>query len=573
MNASKPHNRQWLWRTRVVMAGFALAAVGLMGRAVDLQILDDGFLTGQARARHQRVVEIPAHRGRILDRKGEPLAVSTPVDSIWAEPDPLLAQPGAVTELAGAIGGDAARLRQRLVRRAERQFVYIRRHMAPAEADKVMALGLPGVHVQREYRRYYPNGEVTAHVLGFTNIDDQGQEGLELAYNEWLDGEPGRKRILRDRFGHVIDDLGRLREARAGRDLTLSLDRRIQYVAYRELKSAVARHGAVSGSVVVLDVTTGEVLAMANQPSFNPNNRQGVATGHYRNRAVTDVFEPGSSFKPFVLAAALQAGVISPGSQVSTGPGWFMVQGKTIQDRRNFGRLTVRGVLRESSNVGMSKVALRTDPEDLWRTAQRLGFGQVTGSGFPGERTGHLSHYAEWQPIEQATFAYGYGVSVTPLQLAQAYAVIAADGIRRPVSLVKVTDKPAGDLMMDPGVAAQLRGMLEDVVGGGTGRRATIARYTVAGKTGTARKSAQGGYASDRYVAVFAGMAPARAPRLVTVVVINEPSGDDYYGGEVAAPTFSAVTQAALRFMDVPPDDLPAGGGMVIGPGENGELG
>ena len=573
MNASKSENRQWFWRTRAVLVGFALVAVSLVGRAVDLQILDDGFLTGQARARHQRVVEIPAHRGRILDRAGEPLAVSTPVDSLWADPGPLLAQPGAVAALARATGGDAGKLRQRLVRRSGRQFVYIRRHMAPDDADKVMALGLPGVHVQREYRRYYPSGEVGAHVLGFTNIDDQGQEGLELAYNEWLDGEPGRKRILRDRFGHTIDDLGRLQAARAGRDMVLSLDRRIQYVAYRELKSAVARHGAISGSVVVLDVTTGEVLAMVNQPSFNPNNRQGAAAGHYRNRAVTDVFEPGSSFKPFVLAAALEAGVVAPASPVSTGPGWFMVQGKTIQDRRNFGRLTVQGVLRESSNVGMSKIALRTDSQALWRTVQRLGFGQVTGSGFPGERTGHLSHYADWQPIEQATFAYGYGVSVTALQLAQAYAVIAANGIRRPVSLIKVAEAPTGERVMDPSVAAQLREMLESVVASGTGRRASIPRYRVAGKTGTARKSAQGGYASDRYVAVFAGMAPARSPRLVTVVVINEPTGDDYYGGEVAAPTFSAVTRAALRFMDVPPDNLPAGGGMVIGPGRSGEVG
>ncbi|WJW75014.1 penicillin-binding transpeptidase domain-containing protein [Thiohalobacter sp. IOR34] len=544
--------RRWL-----LLGAFALAFGVLAWRALDLQIIHQGFLQDQGDARHLRVVSLPAHRGMILDRNGEPLAVSTPVDSVWANPQLLVPARDYLPPLARLLGLDVDRLQRLLAARADREFVYLRRHVTPTVAAQVRALDAPGVSLQREYHRYYPDGEVNAHLLGFTDIDDAGQEGLELAYDDWLRGTPGAKRVLRDGRQHVIEDVERLRAPRPGKDLRLSIDRRIQYLAYRELKAAVRRHRARSGSVVVLDVRSGEVLAMVNQPSFNPNNRRHLKPAQIRNRALTDVFEPGSTMKPFTIAVALASGRYRPDTPVDTRPGLFQVGVNTVRDVHNYGRLDVTGVIRKSSNVGAAKIALSLPRERLWQLYSDLGFGQLTASGFPGEASGLLAHHRRWHDIEQATMAFGYGLSVTPLQLAKAYAVLAADGWQRPVSLLRVEQAPAGRRLLPASVARQVRAMLEEAVGPeGTGQAARVQGYRVAGKTGTVHKATAGGYAEHRYYAVFAGLAPASRPRLVTVVMINEPSNGDYYGGKVAAPVFSRVMAGALRLLNVPPDDL-----------------
>ncbi|MDY6943067.1 MAG: penicillin-binding transpeptidase domain-containing protein [Pseudomonadota bacterium] len=571
---SKPiQPRVWRFRSRLLFGVLTLGALTLGWRAVDLHVFEKGFLSGQARARHQRVVSIPAHRGMITDRHGEPLAVSTPVDSVWVNPQAFPVDTASIRALAKVAGVNPRHLETRLESRADREFVYVRRHMVPEDAERVRALALPGVYTQREYRRYYPTGEVTAHLVGFTDIDDRGQEGMELAYDEWLRGVPGRRRVMRDGRGNVIDDLGQIEAPRPGQALALSVDRRLQYLAYRELKAAIAHHRAKSGSVVVLDVATGEILAAANQPGFNPNNRTGMRGAQYRNRAATDVFEPGSTIKPFVVAAAMGQGVFQPTSHVDTTPGWFSVHGGTVRDLRNYGRLDLGGVLAKSSNVGASKIALATPREALWNTLRQVGFGGLTASGFPGERAGRLRHFHEWYTIDHATLAFGYGVSVTALQLAQAYSVLATDGQLRPVSLVKVSGDVTADTVLKPSVVREVRQMMERVVTEGTASAAAIPAYRVAGKTGTARKPGVGGYTEDRYLALFAGMVPASRPRLVGVVVINEPQGDQYHGGTVAAPVFSRVMSGALRLMDISPDDLPENGGWVISPGDRAELG
>lgn len=572
-SARERANTVWRRRSQMLMVVFAVAAGVLLWRAVDLQVSHSGFLSTQAEARQVRVVDIPAHRGMIRDRNGEPLAVSTPVDSVWANPGELAGDREAIGRLARVTGHDAQTLAQAVQARSDREFMYIRRHMTPDEAAVVDNLGIPSVHLQREYRRYYPMGEVAAHVLGFANIDDSGQEGMELAFDEWLRGEPGSKRVVRDRLGSVVDDLGLVSEPRPGRDLVLSIDRRVQYLAYRELKSAVSEHDARSGSVVILDVHTGEVLAMANQPAFNPNNRTTLRNLHTRNRAISDVFEPGSAIKPFIVAAAMDAGEVERGSRIDTSPGWIRVQNATIRDLRNLGDLTLTGILSHSSNVGATRLAMSLTPETLWRSLRGFGFGSVTASGFPGERSGELSHFERWQKIRQATLAYGYGISVTPLQLARAYAALAAGGQLREVSFTRVDDPPRGVPVTDPGTAGALVNMLESVVTEGTGTRAAVPFYRISGKTGTARKSGPRGYGGDRHVAVFAGMAPASSPRLVTVVVINEPGGEHHGGGMVAAPVFSRVMSGALRLLDIAPDDVSRENGRVAGarlPGESG---
>jgi len=566
-------NTVWRRRSQVLMVMFALAAGVLLWRAVDLQVWHSGFLSTQAEARQVRVVDIPAHRGMIRDRNGEPLAVSTPVDSVWANPARLAEDTAAIERLAAVTGHDPRTLVQTVQARRDREFMYIRRHMTPDEAEVVTALDIPAVYLQREYRRYYPMGEVAAHVLGFTNIDDQGQEGMELAFDDWLRGESGSKRVIRDRLGRVVEDLGLVREPRPGRDLTLSIDRRVQYLAYRELKAAVSEHNARSGSLVILDAQTGEVLAMANQPAFNPNNRATLRSMHTRNRAVSDVFEPGSAIKPFIVAAAMDAGMVDTSSRIDTSPGWMRVQNATIRDLRNYGELSLTGVLSHSSNVGATRVAMSLPPETLWSSLRGFGFGDVTASGFPGERSGNLTHFDRWQKIRQATLAYGYGVSVTPLQLARAYAALASGGVMRDVSFVRVDAPPPGVPVTDPGHARALLGMMEYVVTEGTGTRAAVPFYRVSGKTGTARKSGLGGYEEERHVAVFAGTAPASDPRLVTVVVIDEPGGEHYAGGLVAAPVFSRVMSGALRLLDITPDDVRRDEGRVAGthlPGEPG---
>ncbi|RDH81334.1 MAG: cell division protein [endosymbiont of Galathealinum brachiosum] len=549
----KPH---YQFRRIVVLSVFALAIVGLFLRALDMQVINQAFFQQQGDARHLRVVPISAHRGDIYDRNGEPLAISTPVDSVWVNPKEIKNDLHRVTEIAKTLKINAQHLRNKLVKNSNREFVYILRQVSPDTGEKIKALGIPGVYLQREYKRYYPAGEVTSHVIGFSDVDDIGQEGLELAYDEWLSGEPGSKRVIRDRLGQVIDDVERIKTAEPGKSVRLSIDRRIQYLAYQSLKSAVKEHKAIAGSAVVLDVHTGEVLAMVNQPSFNANDRSQLKPGVYRNRSVTDVFEPGSTMKPFTIAAALETGRWHPKDNVKTSPGYYKVQGSTIKDMRNYGKINLEEIILKSSNVGVSKVALSLDQEQQLGMYMKLGFGINSGSGFPGERNGNLrtGHLSEF---ERATMSFGYSLSVTPLQLARAYSSIAADGVIYPVSFLRRDKEVEGEQVMSLATAKKVRHMMERVVSPeGTANKASIANYRVAGKTGTVHKFISGGYAKDRYLSVFAGMAPASDPRLVMVVMLNEPRNGKYFGGQVAAPVFSRVISGALRLLDVPPDDL-----------------
>jgi cell division protein FtsI (penicillin-binding protein 3) len=554
-------NRLRSFQSRTVFAAVCMAAGAaiLLGRAVHLQVFNKDFLNEQANARHLRVAQISAHRGAITDRNGQALAVSTPVDSLWVEPADMLQVPERIPELAAALGQDPERMARRLTRNADKQFLYLRRHMNPADAERVLALQLPGVDRLREYRRYYPAGEVTGHLVGFTDVDDAGQEGVELEYDHWLGGRPGKRKVLKDRLGRVVEDVEAIDPGSPGRALSASIDLRIQYLAYRALKGAVQQHKAASGSVVVLDITTGEVLAMVNQPAYNPNDRNQRDAARYRNRAITDILEPGSTLKPLVVAAALESGQYEAKSVVDTSPGFIHVGAKLIEDKRNHGRIDLGTLLARSSNVGATKVAMSLDPEQLYEVLIRFGLGKPSASGFPGESAGLLSHYSNWRPISQATLAYGYGLSMTPLQLAQAYAIIGAGGLQRPVSLIRVEAAPIPRRVIGADVAAEVLTMLESVVGpGGTGAAASVRNYRVAGKTGTARKIAPGGYADNRFVAVFAGLAPASNPRLAAVVVVDDPRAGEYYGGIVSAPVFAEVMEGALRVLAVPPDNFVA---------------
>ncbi|HXR18933.1 MAG TPA: penicillin-binding transpeptidase domain-containing protein [Steroidobacteraceae bacterium] len=547
-------------RLRLLFALLLLAAAGLIGRAVDLQLVDHPFLAQQGDARFSRVATIVAHRGNITDRNGEPLAVSTPVDSVWVNPQELAGNLEQLPRLASAISADRQELLRHVSSNMDREFLYVVRGLQPSDANRVKALNLPGVNLAREYRRYYPASEVTGHVLGFTSIDDVGQEGAELAFDNWLAGEDGAKRVIQDSKGRKVEDVESIRAVRPGRDLLLSLDLRIQYLAYRELKSAILENRAHAGSVVVIDIDSGEVLAMVNQPAYNPNDRAQLQPATYRNRAVTDLFEPGSSIKPFVVAAGLASGKFSTGSVIDTSPGFIQVGATTFQDEHNLGAVPLATVLAKSSNVGMAKLALQLEPQQIWSTLNHFGFGQTTSSGFPGESAGVFSDYSHWRAISIATLSHGYGISVTPLQLVQAYAAIGALGIRRPISLLRVDAAPAGEHVLDANVCRDLLGLLESVTTqeGATGVRAKIPGYRVAGKTGTAWKSSNGAYSKDRYTSVFAGVAPASNPRLAAVVVIDEPTAGKYMGGDVSAPVFSAVVGGALRLLAVAPDDAAA---------------
>lgn len=550
--------RQLQGRLTFVLALLVLGALGLVARAVDLQLVDNGFLAGQGDARHLRDLEITAHRGTITDRYGEPLAVSTPVDSVAVNPRVLSQSADNLPRLARVLGRDREALARRVTSNLDREFLYLGRHLEPQQAARIRALGIPGVRLIREYRRYYPAGEVTGHVLGFTSIDDSGQEGLELAYDHYLTGEDGVKRVIQDGYGRVVEVVESIRAVRPGKDLVLSLDLRIQYLAYRELKRAMVRHRARSASLVVIDIATGEVLAMVNQPAFNPNDRDQFAAGRYRNRAATDIFEPGSSIKPFVIAAALASGSYDRRSIIDTGDGSLQVGVKLIEDKHDLGAIDLATVLAKSSNVAMAKIALSLEPETIWTTLDGLGFGQVSTSGYPGESAGLLSHHTHWRRIGIATLAYGYGLSVTPLQLAHGYATLGGGGVSRPITFLRVYDPVPGERVLDSRVTQDVLAMLESVVTpDGTGVRAALTGYRVAGKTGTVWKSTAGGYATDKYMSVFAGVVPATRPRLAAVVVIDEPRGTEYYGGDVAAPVFSSVMAGALRLMAVPPDDLP----------------
>jgi len=551
--------KRFVGRVSLVLVLFAAVASSLVARAVHLQVLDTEFLNQQAESRHLRTERISAHRGAITDRNGEPLAISTPVDSVWANPKELAPAVDEVPQLARILGLDADLLIRRITRSMNKEFLYLKRHLSPEDAADVIGLKLPGVNVQREYRRFYPAGEVTGHLLGFTNIDDEGQEGLELAFNHWLAGEPGAKRVLKDRYGRSVENVESIRPPRHGKVLRTSIDLRIQYLAYRALKSAIAKYDAESGSIVVLDVGTGEVLAIVNQPSYNPNDRSQLSADRYRNRAITDIFEPGSSIKPLVVAAALESGQYRPSSIIDTAPGHITVGLKKIEDRRNLGRISLTTILARSSNVGVTKLAMSLPAEQLWTTMTQFGLGTLTASSFPGESAGLLNHYDHWKKINQATLGYGYGVSVTPLQLAQAYAALGSGGRMYPVSLIALDQSGPPVQAISADTASAVKRMLEEVVRpGGTGTKAAVAGYRVAGKTGTAWKSGVGGYSQDEYFSIFAGLAPASEPRLAAVVVIDEPSGELYYGSDVAAPVFADVMTESLRLLAVPPDALPA---------------
>jgi cell division protein FtsI (penicillin-binding protein 3) len=541
----------------LVVGVLALASLGLVARAFDLQVVRKQFYQDQGDARFLREVPIPVSRGTIFDRNGEPLAVSTPVVSIWANPAQVLENDERIPALAAALGVDAGELKERLAQRADREFVYLRRQMPPEAAQAVLDLGIPGVNGQREYRRYYPSGEVTAHVLGFTNIDDHGQEGLELAFDDWLAGKPGAKRVIRDRMGHVVEDVEQVREPKPGKSLTLSIDRRIQFLAYNELKNALDEFNASSGSMVILDVASGEVLAMVNLPTYNPNAVNGSKASDRRNRAVTDLIEPGSTIKPILMAAALSSGKFTPTSPLidTTGGHWYF-QGHDIHDTHNYGLLTPTGVITKSSNVGAAHIAMELDTPLMYGTYRAFGFGNSTNSGFPGESSGLLRIGRDWRPLEKAIMGYGYGLNVTPLQLANAYATLADHGVMHSPSFIKGADNEPKAIVSGQ-IADEVIQMMETVTApGGTATTARIANYIVAGKTGTAHKAAAGGYSRNNYTAAFAGVVPASHPRLVGVVVIDDPQKRSYYGGMVSAPVFARVMEGALRLLDVPPDNI-----------------
>jgi cell division protein FtsI (penicillin-binding protein 3) len=543
-----------VWRARLVLGLLLLGFGVLAARAVYLQAMKTDFLQEKGEARYARVLEVPATRGRILDRHGDALAVSTPVKSVWAIPGDVTLSNDERRKLAALLDMPQAELQRRLAD-ATRDFVYLKRQIAPDVADAVTALGLKGIYQQREFRRYYPGGEVTAHMLGFTGVDDVGQEGIELAFQGHLGGQPGSRRVIRDRLGRIVEDVESIRSAQDGRDLALAIDAKLQSLAFGALKATVERHRARAGALVVVDVRTGEVLALANVPSYNPNNRARLTGAELRNRAITDLFEPGSTLKPFTAALALESGKVSPSTSVATAPGRLTIANYTIRDVHVAPAMTVTEVIQKSSNVGAAKLALAMEAEAMWNLYRRLGFGDAPNVDFPGVAAGRLREHRTWRPIEQATMGYGHGISVSLIQLARAYTVFARDGELVPLTLVRATGDAGGQKVLSTSTARAVREMLEAAVQpGGTGSRARIMGWRVAGKTGTAHKLVDGAYARDKYLASFVGLAPASAPRLVLAVMIDEPSAGQHYGGAVAAPVFAQVMQGALRMLGVPHD-------------------
>jgi cell division protein FtsI (penicillin-binding protein 3) len=548
-------------RRAVLLSFLGVFLLAVVASALYRQVIDNEFLKHEGELRYLRALEIPARRGMILDRNGEPLAVSTPVATVWADPGKLVHRPEVVADLAAALGLEPKALAQKIRERSGRAFLYLKRRIGPEQSIAVQEV--IGRHklvnelgIETEYRRFYPSGEIFGHVIGFTDIDDRGIEGMELAFDKWLKAEPGKRLVIQDGRRRVVAEVERIRSPRHGGDLTLSLDRRLQFLAYRELKRAVRENKASSASAVVLDVTTGEVLAMVNQPAYNPNGKLSGAGSTRRNRALTDVMEPGSTIKPFVVAAAMEAGLVGPETAIDTSPGTLKVGRNRVRDVRNYGTLTTTRVLTKSSNVGSVKIAQRMERAALWGLYDRLGFGRPSDSHFPGEVPGRLRNHEDWSLFEHATHAFGYGFSVTALQLAQAYSVLGADGVRRPVSLLRRDQVAEGERILSAETVRRVRSMMETVVSAeGTAKEAAIEGYRVAGKTGTAKKAVRGGYAAKRYQAVFAGIAPAANPRFVMVVMVDEPKGKYYYGGKVAAPVFARVMQGALRLFNVPPDD------------------
>jgi len=559
------------WRYGTVLSVFLLVVATLAWRLVDLHVIDQEFLSQQGDVRTIRVERIDAHRGVVTDRYGESLAVSTPVQTVWANPSEIAADDPRLTAVARQLGLREGEFRARLRKYADREFIYLRRKVQPELARQVMDVGTPGIYSRQEYRRYYPAGEVTSHIVGFTNIDEFGQEGIELAYNDWLSGERGKKRVLKDNRGRVIKDLTLIRDAKPGKSLALSIDLRLQYLAYRELKAVVSAHNARGGTLVMLDVDSGEVLAMVNQGSYNPNDRSQLSADRMRNKAITDLFEPGSTMKPISMAAALESGRFKASGTIDTAPGYRRFGRFTIRDHRNYGVISLTDVIAKSSNVGISKIATDLGGDAIRDMYTRLGFGQPTGIGFPGEAVGVLPAPPKWRPVEEATLSYGYGMSVNALQLAQAYMVLANGGTRYPLSLLKVEEKPAGQRVLSEKVAFDVRQMLREVVENGTGKRAQPGFYSAGGKTGTVHLVGKDGYEDSLYKAIFAGMAPIDDPRIVTVVAVDAPQSGEYYGGEVAAPVFARVMGGALRLLNVKPElELGQAKSAEPAPGERG---
>ncbi|MBA6110720.1 MULTISPECIES: peptidoglycan D,D-transpeptidase FtsI family protein [Pseudomonas] len=550
------------WRFRVVIGLLALMVGAICWRIIDLQVVDRDFLKGQGDARSLRHIPIPAHRGLITDRNGEPLAVSTPVTTLWANPKEMQASKDRWPQLAAALGQNPQQLTERLTQQASKEFIYLVRGLTPEQGQHVLDLKVPGVYGLEEFRRFYPAGDVTAHMVGFTDLDDHGREGVELAYDEWLAGVPGKRQVIKDRRGRLIKDIQVTKNAKAGKTLALSIDLRLQYLATRELRNAIAEQDAKAGSLVIMDVKTGEVLAMVNQPTYNPNNRRSMFPAAMRNRAIIDVFEPGSTVKPISMSAALESGRWKPTDKVEVYPGSLQIGRYTIKDvsRSEGPILDLTGILINSSNVGMSKIAFDIGGEAIYRVMSQVGLGQYTGLGFPGERVGNLPNHREWRKAETATLSYGYGVSVTALQLVHAYAALANDGKMVPLSILKVDKAPEAVQAIPKETAETIQGMLQQVIEAPRGVfRAQVPFYHVAGKSGTARKATVGskGYTENAYRSLFAGFGPMSDPRYAIVVVIDEPGKGGYFGGLVSAPVFSKVMSGTLRLMNVPPDNLP----------------
>ena len=555
------------WRIHLILFGMFLCVLVIIWKVANLHITERDFLQNQGDRRTIRTVPLVANRGLITDRNGEPLAVSTPVQSIWVDPSKISDDPEDIKALAKNLELNEEVLIQNLKLKSNLKFHYIKRRLSPSEAEKILRLSVEGVYSQQEYQRFYPQGEVAAHLVGFSNMDDVGQEGLELTYDNWLKGVPGRRQVMQDRRGKIIEELNTIQTAQPGNRLELSIDFRIQNIAYRELKEEFVARRARAASIVILDVNTGEVLAMANQPSYNPNAKSDIKDfSVIRNRAITDVFEPGSTVKAFTIAAALETGLYQPDTIIETSPGWMMVSGNEVKDLFDYGTLTTSGVITKSSNVGSSKIALDIGAEPIRDLLSRLGFGEVLGTGFPGERTGVLPNPSKWGRHVTATFSFGYGLSATALQLASAYSVLADNGIRKPVSLLKLSDEAVIDLprqqVLSPEITVNLRKMLRTVVdadSGGSALEANVPFYSVAGKTGTAHVVGEKGYEENLHNSLFVGMVPASNPRIVIVIVVNEPKGEEHYGGQVAAPVFSRVASGAMRILNIAPDLLPVG--------------
>ena len=546
------------WRRWLVMGLLGLGAVTVLLRAFELQIQQRDFLAAEGEKRAVRTLVEAGVRGAVRDRHGEALALSAPVDSIWVVPADLLAAPSYIAPLAKLLGESSASLKHRLKQRADRRFLYLQRQMSPTQAARIRALKAPGVSTEREYRRYYPAAEVTGNLVGFTNIDGRGQEGLEAAYEQSLHGEPGKRVVVRARDGRIVEDDLDSKPAKPGEDLQLTIDLRLQYLAYRELKSAVQDHGARGGIIVIADPHSGEILAAANQPAFNPNRNADRASAGVRNRAVTDLFEPGSSIKPLLLATALSSGNYRPASKVDTGNGLMRVGRLLVKDKLALGEIDLSRLLTKSSNVGASMIGMQLGPDAVYRGYRKFGLGEVVGSGFPGETPGVLRAPQDWRDVGTATASYGYGLSLTALHLTRAYSALASDGMLPTLHFVKGQNTGAPQRAISAEVARDMRHLMRGVVSAdGTARRAEVRHYSVAGKTGTVRKAGVGGYKEDSHQALFVGMLPASAPRIVILVMVDEPGGEDYYGGLISAPVFARVAEGAARLLRIPADRNP----------------